>query len=179
MPILTVGMPILFYLIVKNDSISYKKLIKVVMAWALGYATIWATKWIVCDLLYKENIIQEAMKVIKKRSGSYSGSKKLTLLITIIININDIKFEALIIFFITIFSIIIDKIEKIKISNKEILQYLFIALIPIIWYTGTKNHSCIHPKYTYRDLFITILSCMILDYKILKQSLKLNKRREE
>lgn len=169
-PLLTFGIPLLIYLIIKGKELTFKEMLILAINWGLGYGVIWVSKWILASIILNKDIIADATKAITKRSGAYANGEKVTLLKTFIRNIMGIQYEISFIILLTITSLIIRRVENLEISKKEVLQYLMIAFLPILWYGLTKNHSCIHPKFTYRNMFLTIFSLLVLDYKILKIS---------
>ena len=171
-PLLTLGLPILMYLIINKKEIKYKEIMIFTINWICGYGLIWASKWIISSIILNQNVIENALKALLKRSRSYdSVGQKLTLFDTIMYNITNILYELFFIVFLTITALIIAQKEKINISKKEIGQYLLISILPIIWYSLTINHSCIHPKFTYRNMLITILALSTLSYKIIEKSI--------
>lgn len=171
-PILSLGMPLIMYLIVNKDTIKYKDMLIIAVNWALGYGLIWITKWIIGEIILNENIINDAVKNLTIRVGSVNGTKRLSFLGTILLNIDSIKYELIFTSLLTIFALIIKKVENIEISKKEIFQFLIIAILPILWYGATKNHSSIHSKFTYRNMFLTIFSLLIVDYKIFRKAVQ-------
>lgn len=172
-PLLTLGIPILMYLMINKKEISFKKMIILCINWGLGYGLIWLSKWVIASIILDKNIMENALDAIAKRSGTYDGAgEKITLFDTIVCNIFNISYEIFALIFVTIVALILKKKENINISKREILQYLFIAVLPIVWYILTRNHSAIHPKFTYRNMFLTIVSLLILDYKILTKSIE-------
>ena len=174
-PILTLGIPLLVQLIVSKDKMSFKKMLLICINWIAGYGLLWLSKWVISDLLYGNNIIMDAIKTIGERTGDNWNDEKIVFYKVLTNNIGKIKFETVFILFMTIASLIIkikDR-DKVSISKSEILKYLFIAVIPLLWYFVTQNHSYIHARYTYRNMFITLFSLSVLDYKILKSSINI------
>lgn len=175
-PVLTLGVPLLMYLIVNKKEISFKMMILICLNWTLGYGMVWVSKWIIADPLYNKNIIQNALNALQERTSSNTEYKALTYTDTILDNIHNVRYEIVFIALLTIFSFIILKKEKVEISKKEIIQYLLIAIIPLVWYRFTLNHSAIHPKFTFRNMFLTIFTLLVLNYKIISKQIK---RREK
>lgn len=180
-PVLTLGIPLLVQLIVNKDKFTFKNMIIICINWVIGYVLLWLSKWVISDLLYGNNIIMDAIRAIKERTGNSWDSEKIVYYKVLISNIRNIIFETIFILLITLTSLIIaikDK-DKVNMTKSEILKYLFIALIPLVWYLITQNHSYIHARYTYRSMFITLFSMAVLDYKILKNSLQIRNNRGE
>ncbi len=171
-PLLALGLPLVIYLIVNKEETTFKDMLIIAINWVLGYALIWISKWIIGEIILHENIINNAIENLIKRTGSVNGTRKIYLLETVIENTRRIEYEFIFTIFLTIFALIIKKVENVKISKKEIFQFLIIAILPILWYATTKNHSIIHAKFTYRNMLLTIFSLLVLDYKIFRKSLQ-------
>ncbi len=41
-----------------------------------------------------------------------------------------------------------------------LLPYILIAMIPVVWYTATTNHSCVHTYYTNKALVGSLLAVL-------------------
>lgn len=182
-PVLTLGMPLITYLIVNKEKLTYKKMLLMSLNWLFGYAIIWISKWIISDILFDQNIIKEAIDTVLERTSNVAYDKKINIARTIFFNISWIPFESLMTVLITIGIIIIAKKCKVRIINKEISKYLLISVLPIMWYCLTQNHSYMHCKYAYKNLILTLISLGIIDYKIIKQiltsQLKESKKKDE
>jgi len=169
-PILTLGLPLIIYLIVNKEECSYKKLFIMCLNWAIGYVTIWISKWIIGSIICdNSNLITErGIEKIIQRSGNKIGEISINYIDVIKNNFK--YYQGMIITNIVILVTILVMFKyKLK---KEDYKYIIISLMPFAWYMITQNHSFIHAKYTHRILFITILSLSILSYKIVNEKIK-------
>lgn len=150
-------------LVVNNEELEYKLIIKKAIAWGIGYALIWGTKWLIADIIYNENIINDGFSSIALRTST----ENINLLKVFLNNIIYVCVEFILLLYISIICFIKYKSKKVNITKKEIVIYLAIAILPIVWFIFTQNHSFVHSLFTYRNLVITFIAIGVLDYKIL------------
>lgn len=182
-PLITLGLPLIIYiLLTQKQKISLKQdimnFIKLCILWCLGYALTWIAKWIIVSIIYNRDIIQNALQQAKFRS---TGMKQYGYLF--VINKN-LKFLSPVVTSINLALIIIYSIIKLiknrncKINIKQnfytIIPFIFLGLLPFVWYLVLRQHSYIHTFFTYKILIITIISIFIITDKILEQEHKGN-----
>ncbi len=158
-PLLTIMGPLIIYYIYKKEKYEedFKDLIKFGLLWLLGYSLTWATKWVLVDAFYHRGLFATAIGQVLYRSiGKDFGA-----MFSISINLLYMAIPIMLILFIILY-LIVKYREKI---NKETRRrgriFFIISLVPIIWYAILKNHSSHHSFFTYRLLFITMLSIML------------------
>ena len=163
-PLLTLGGPLILYFLFKerDGKNDFKELIKFSILWLLGYALIWFLKWVLMDVIYGRNLIKIGIGQVLYRS---SGGILLKFLATFYNILN----MAIPIFIDTILILYLS-IKYIKNINEETRKkgriFFIISLMPIIWYIILPNHSLNHYFFTYRLLFISILSIPLGFYYI-------------
>ena len=119
--------------------------------WIIGYTIIWTSKWIISDRVFKTNIIQEALENIASRGGAYVGGEKMRLIDALLCLIYYVRYVIIFLIFLTAMTVILKTTERIEVQKREILKYIIIGSLPIIWCEFTKNHTCLHPKFVYRN----------------------------
>ena len=154
-------------------------IIKYGALWGIGYGVTWFTKWALTDLIFEKNIISTALKQVLYRSN---GHKTYTLLKVINANMIYIISQLLVNIIITIISIKLYEIikmketEKTSITNKQILitvlPFILISIMPFIWYALLQNHSYYHAFFTYRNLILTSLGICLCLEKVLTMQFK-------
>ncbi len=157
-PLLTFGIPVIYYIVLKNkeNNLSIKSLLKVMIAWGLGYGLIWLSKWIICDSIYNTGTIKEAFYKIFLQTNS-TELFNVTALKAIKRNFSYIN-RPIILF--AIFTVVLTLINK-KIIKMNIL-ILMLGLLPFLWFAIVKNHSFIHARFTFRDLLITLFALITI-----------------
>ena len=163
-PMLTLGMPLVFLLIENSNSIkeSVLNFVGSCTAWGIGYASMWAGKWILGSLMTPENIIADALESVMFRVGATEKTAEASALDVIMKNIGANKVCLLIaaVVFIGIFLFGIIKKKNINLKNINV-GVLLCATLPLMWYVVVSNHSYIHFWFTYRILSISLYAVLI------------------
>ncbi len=161
-PLITLGIPMTIYFLLKqkNEGVSLKETIKILIylciSWSLGYLITWFTKWVIVDLLYGKSIINTSINQLFYRVGINDTP---SIIETILKNLYCVMPMLLIIILSTLAFVILKK--KIRFNLTLILPYMFICILPFIWYMLLRNHSLYHCGFTYRTLILT-LTCIPL-----------------
>lgn len=182
-PIVTLGMTALTYflLLQKEENMTTKRylieLLKIGIAWSLGYGITWGAKWVITQVFFHRPIITQVIDQIIFRSKSpirngvtvISGwsviNKNLTSLSkTVVLSIITIA---------TIYAsgIIILKKEKINFKEnvKKCIPYIAIFFFPIVWFIAVKQHSYTHAFFVHRILVISIISLLLVVIKLFEE----------
>lgn len=76
-PLFTWSFPLVWFLLLSGEEISWKKSVCRVAAsglsWLLGYGGMWAAKWGMASLILKQNVAAAAMENVAVRSGTADG----------------------------------------------------------------------------------------------------------
>jgi hypothetical protein len=164
-PLISYGVGLIVYFLLKQKQENYKSsikqdfldVVKLALAWGIGYGLMWITKWILIDVIYNRNTISSAIGQAFYRSAGGNVYS----LVAIAINI---LYMAIPLMITTIISIVIliKKTEKItKERLKLAFPYFLISLMPFAWYTVFANHSIQHVFFTYREQLLTIIGILI------------------
>ena len=164
-----------------DDSESFKEkfltIIKLCVFWAIGYFGFWILKWAVGSIITHQNLFKDALSQAQTRIDgdiSYAPSKLLVYL-PFIINVKpllNIK-NAVILGVLAICAVflIIKYKKEYKITKAQIISFVIIALIPIVWQLVLHNHSYEHYWFTFRAFAGTIfalLSILFYGFKDIK-----------
>lgn len=164
LPQLTLGFPLLSYLLMKNPRSAWKDVILLSLLWALGYGLIWATKWIMVYLLLGENVLSDAMESVATRFGQDCHGEEMTLS-----HIGARIWNALekrhlfvhvscLLLFLLLAIVAYARAMADRSSLRKYAYLLLIASIVPVWYMALRNHSIIHFRFVWRALVLTIFS---------------------
>ena len=170
-PLITLGIPLIFYQMIHGDKNSLKDIIKTIINWGLGYGLLWGSKWIISDTICNSGTIRSALEKIffwtaEKHDYTYID--------VIIRNIGYCKISFIIIMEIAVMTTVLN-IRKVKSIKNLLIIYSIIAVLPFVWMFAIKNHSFSHARFTFRILFIPMLAalCIIIEnVKCLVQKIK-------
>lgn len=166
-PVFTLGIPLLFLTICTREIGERFHLLRMVcvdsVCWAVGYAGMWAQKWIWYTIFTGENLIADGVQSVMLRSGRNVMGEQTGYLETVFENLAVIsKYPyAMACFAAVILLIGMSRKEKyISFSWEALMTYLYIAALPFGWYLISVNHSYIHSFMTYRGLGVTVMAVL-------------------
>ena len=180
-PLVNVGFLLCFALIVDESSHWIEKIKKTLIntiLWFVGYAGMWASKWLISSFLLKRNVLTDAMEAASVRMSSNSADSSWTYWDVVKRNIEhcpDIIIPVCIIFVLYIIvKIFRNGIELQSIKNS--VSYIIIAIMPFAWYFVLKNHSQIHAFFTHRELAVAYLAVLFFFTAIVSEKRTLSKK---
>ncbi len=180
-PVFTLGIPLTIWAF--QMSISEQKGNRLLMAflnsvhWAIGYAGLWGLKWIIYSVLTGENLIEDAMQSVLERTAHDVMGEQISYLKTVLENVNVLAKYPYVLVCLTalIVLIILNKKEHHAGTRQGLVTYLFIAVLPFLWYGVSMNHSYVHAYMTYKDLGVTVFAGMCAIMEIWNYGKKKNK----
>lgn len=167
-PIVTLGVPLLFLLLLSQDSLKKKftLVLKNSISWGAGYGLTWASKWIIGSLILGKNVLLEAQESISIRTSgteSYVLDRKFAYLTNWqnIVPPFSIKYAVVIFLLLGIILFLLCRSSK-DIRKKTIgfVPLLAVGTYPFIWYYVLGNHSQVHHFFTYRTQLIFVLAIL-------------------
>ena len=163
-PIITLGVPLACYITYHHPQRAIKTIVLLSFAWAIGYATLWASKWIIATAITGENVIANALDTAQFRTiGNSSYFDTLTSirrLLSNLLNKFDINLSIIILFIIANIAIIAIVLIILRAWKplKQQAWWLVIGALPFIWYCLLMQHSAAHFFFTWRALLVTVFS---------------------
>lgn len=179
-PIATFGVPMIFVILRRNSAgaeqlTSYvarlQYLVRCGLWWVVGYAGMWAEKWIYGSFLSGSNILSIATGKISERASAEEAGEQISRLGTVgyLLHYALLKKPYIILFLLFLMVIAAwlwknrncaadgtaDAEEK---RTKIYLELVCIGVLPLVWYFVAANHSYIHPRLVYRAMGVVILS---------------------
>lgn len=164
-PLVALAIPLVFFIIADKKNGFIKNVIIPPIAWAFGYGSLWASKWIISYILTGYNTIKEAVDQAKYRTNGNTGiPESHGRLSAIYGNFNVFSKSPQLIIFLTIALVYIIFIIKKAILKKsfklsktallKIIPLIVVILYPLAWYLVMFNHSFIHIFIAYRNVSI-------------------------
>lgn len=165
-PLITLGFPLCVCLYLDKDKTKRGlwHLIIYSVEWSVGYLGLWASKWILTDLLTDGNTIQDALNTIFERTDAAADCTRTAGFLVVVKQNISVYFNwgfYLLMFGITVWLLCCIYKRRVFINRKKILDggiLFLVACFPFIWYFFTQNHSEEHWIYTYKILSISIFA---------------------
>lgn len=165
-PLVSFGVPVCLYFCLKKESsfwCSLKAFVCLGVAWSLGYAGMWAGKWVCASIFTGKNAMGEALSSILLRSGTVlEDGAPVPLSDTILRNVGEwVKnpFFILSWLFCLVSLVLIMKRNCFECLAKHLI-FVVIAFMPFAWYTAVRNHSYVHYFFTYKELVVFAFAAM-------------------
>ncbi len=169
-PIVSLGILLLLHGIIQKYH--FPEMILFSSAWGIGYAGMWACKWILATAFTDENVFLDAWLNFAHRSADNAYLQNFNLWDIILKNVRYfISSPAIWLFLICFVICIVMLFQQKKYPQKEkIFACLFVGVLPFLWYAVLKNHSWVHAFMTNKDLSLTITAFLafIMPYNIKK-----------
>lgn len=146
-------------------------MIKICVAWAIGYLVTWFAKWVIVDVFANRTVIKTSLEQLKYRT---TGVTKNIGFITGVSTIYKIYMQGYLSIELLIAILYLFKNRKIfsnKIDIVKTLPYIAVTLMPIVWYFVTKQHSFQHAFFTYRNMALIMIGIPL----VLMNLIKINK----
>ena len=170
-PQLTLGMPLLVCILARPKH-EVRKVIMASVAWAVGYALLWASKWVVGYCLTDFNLLADAAEEIGVRTSQNYYGIELTLpkMLQFIIFDEERalgwKLPALIL----VLAIVYIFLQKGLKVQRQWLWLLLVAMIVPVWFLLMRQHSIMHLWFTLRAFLVTIYALLLWLFKTTRPS---------
>ena len=171
-PLACIGIPLIIMTALGNEEslANLRKTVFSFMSWGIGYVFMWASKWVICDLVTGSSIVKDAVNQVMVRTvtNAYeeTGIESDNVIKVIGYNLNCLADPlSLAIIFIAIAGFVLYLVfthRKFAVDDKTLLPLLLTAVIPFVWYMVLSNHSAIHFWMTYRNMALTSMAFAVI-----------------
>lgn len=154
-PILTLGLPLLVLVALPGRRDTLWSLVKACLWWAGAYALTWASKWGIATLLTDIDVFTDASHeamVWQEDGGSFVGK-------AIKENFGHVRWIYVILAVVPLITAAC--IHPRKGQWGKVAQYLFILVLPLLFFVAMAHHSSHHSPFTYRSLAISIAALVM------------------
>lgn len=162
-PLVTLGIPLAVMLSLKrNEGFLLKDNLwevgRLALLWGFGFALTFVTKWALATLFLDQNTFVDAFNV-----GLYRlGAEEFTRWDAVARNFNMMNLPMICIA--TLLFLVINVVRRRKLSWKKAVVFLFVGLMPYVWYFLLSNHSYLHWWFTYRLQAISVISLFFMTF---------------
>ncbi len=164
-PQLTLGMPLLVCILARPKH-EVRKVIMASVAWAVGYALLWASKWVVGYSLTDFNLLADASQQLGVRTSQVYYGIDLTIpkMLQFIIYGDEHTFTWRRPVFFLILCIIYLFLQKGIKVQRQWYWLLLVAMIVPVWFLLIREHSIEHLWFTLRSFLVTIFALLLWAY---------------
>lgn len=182
-PVVTLGFPLCTYFLLKEKETLRQSIGKVAgysISWAIGYAGMWAMKWIIADLTLHTGTIKDAAWSIIGRTEAIGGRPRVSGgWYVISLNLQEYKWDLYLILAIVIAALTLAAIlaafcrMPVKQVLSEAASYFAIFCIPFAWIIVVQHHSALHARFTFRIISVAVLAVCCMGISLLEDVWKL------
>lgn len=143
--------------------------------WALGYVSMWASKWVLADLTLHTGTIKSAFSSILGWTEAIGGRPRFSGGFYVIgLNLGEydsmlypLMAVLLLLFDITVF-VWACRRASLKRAVVCCVPYLLIACLPFAWYIVVQHHSGLHIAFTFRNIGVASLALGAMGFSLLR-----------
>lgn len=185
-PVATLGFPLCVYLLLKEREDLKHNLLTIIadsICWGIGYAGMWAMKWIIGDFTLRTGTIKDAIWSIIGRTEAIGGRPRMNGgWYVISLNLQEYQWKAYWVAAVlavliagAIFFLVFRRLSVKQILAKTV-PYLVIGMIPFIWIIVVQHHSALHARFTFRIISVAALALCCMGMSLLDAAGKTGKK---
>lgn len=187
-PVVTLGLPLCaYFLLEKGQELkqSIQKIIGYSACWGIGYAGMWAMKWVIADITLQTGTIKDALWSIIGRTEAIGGRPRMNGGWYVIgLNLQEYPQICGIIAAVLVILVVVVVVTAITRSSvKEVLvkaiPFVIIACIPFAWIIVVQHHSALHARFTFRIIGVAITAFCALGTVALREIKEKNPKKME
>lgn len=164
-PVVTLGLPLCAYFLLEKGADlkeNIQKCIGYSICWAIGYAGMWASKWIIADITLQIGTIRDAVWSIIGRTEAIGGRSRLNGGWYVIgLNLQEygvwyaVPVVLLILAVLVAMAIALSRGCTKEVKTK-LIPLLVIFCIPFAWIVVVQHHSALHARFTFRIIGVAV-----------------------
>lgn len=169
-PVATFGMPFLLLLVMRErdgNQPLWRMLTRLGASWCFGYFGMWAGKWLLAALFSGEPFWANLFAKIGQRSSLESEAEAITRL-DVLLSVAKVfakkPYLILGVAAATGYGVALFRARGARepLPVSRLLLFLFVSLLPVVWYFFTGNHTYNHAFFTSRGLIVTVFGLLCL-----------------
>lgn len=169
-PLVTLGLPLVAYFIMRRgslDSLSWRRILLFLVTccvwWAVGYAVLWFSKWVLATLVLGQNVIAEGIANVMFRSGDSAAETAADTVSRAAVILRNLKVMApwwVVKGALAALALILVAFLRhpMRGSRRLAVPLLIIAAMPYVWFAVVANHSYEHFWFTYRIQVVSVFA---------------------
>ncbi len=149
------------------------------ICWGIGYAGMWAMKWIIADLTLHTGTIRDAVWSIIGRTEAIGGRPRFNGGFYVI-GLNLLEYDHVIypvmagVIALASLALVVTACRKKGTAAvlTGLVPYLIIFCMPFVWIIVVQHHSALHARFTFRILAVAVLAVGCMGIKALETMMK-------
>lgn len=180
-PVVTLGFPLCtYFLLEKMPSIKecVRKMVAFCFCWGVGYAGMWASKWVIADITLQTGTIKNAIWSIIGRTEAIGGRPRMNGG-WYVIDLNLQEYPSVFVIAAIVLAIAVAVIlvmASVRTSVKQVLlqvmPFTIIFLIPFAWIVVVQHHSALHARFTFRIISVALMAVICMGLTLVRSCKK-------
>ena len=166
-PIITLGLPLIVLCLAYKPTRTCQTVLLLSVMWLIGYASIWASKWVLASLITGSDIVGDAMANARIRTvgsaTSEEGATTLSILSSVWENITSrspLFYLSVLVALAVLGAMYRHWRQPLSIIRSN-LWLLLVASMPLIWFVVLMQHTYIHSFFTWRISLVAIVALIL------------------
>lgn len=166
-PAITLGLPLIVWCMMHKPGRACRMVVVLSLMWGLGYASLWASKWVLASLITGHDIIGDAMASARLRSvGGADAEQGLTATAvykyywSMLASRGVAALGALLAAVVAVIAAYRRWGRPYRIINAH-LWLLLVAAIPVAWTLVLAQHTFLHHFFTWRIVLVTVVALLL------------------
>ncbi len=180
-PVVTLGIPLCVYFLLserENVIAALKRIVGYSFCWGVGYAGMWASKWVIADVTLHTGTIKDALWNVLGRTEAIGGRPRMNGGFYVI-SLNFQEYHSrmypmlVIVLAVLVLAALVWALCKrmpLMAVLETVLPFLVIACIPFAWIVVVQHHSALHARFTFRILGIAAMAACCIVLNLVKSS---------
>ncbi|MCM1112923.1 MAG: hypothetical protein NC399_06670 [Muribaculum sp.] len=168
-PVATLGVPLcVYFLLSQRERISAAlgRIVGYGFCWGVGYAGMWASKWVIADVTLGTGTIKDALWNVLGRTEAIGGRPRLNggqYVISLNLQEYDSRLYGIAAGALALFALValvwaLGRKTPMKVLWEAAFPFLAIAAIPFAWIVIVQHHSALHARFTFRILGVAAMA---------------------
>lgn len=181
-PVVTLGFPLcVYFLMSERESIlpAVKRIVGYSFCWGVGYAGMWASKWVIADVTLGTGTIRDAIWNVIGRTEAIGGRPRMNggfYVISLNFREYDSKIYAAIAIALAVLAAAaliwaLCRKMPVKALLETVVPFLIIGIIPFAWIVVVQHHSALHARFTFRILGVTAMALCCIGIQCIKNTI--------
>jgi len=178
-PVATLGFPLgIYFLANERETIwaTVKRIVGYSFCWGVGYAGMWASKWVIADITLQTGTIRDAVWNVIGRTEAIGGRPRMNGGFYVLsLNLQEynsviygIMAGALIVLAVAAIIWALYRKVPVKAILETVVPFLIIGVIPFAWILVVQHHSALHARFTFRILGVAAFALACMSIKMAK-----------
>ena len=170
-PLITLGFPLMAWCFINKPSNAVKTVITISLIWLAGYASLWASKWVLAQLITGNDYISDAINSARIRTVGSERAEKGATNVTIV--------QQLIKYLTLVWPVILAAVALLAAAYwryarpREVIRgrlwLLLVAAMPFVWAAVLTQHTFIHFFFTWRIFLLAFVAGLMFIVLTLKR----------